>query len=49
MVLLYVVWGVGPSGHFVSNYKNEIQSVMNQLAPGYNLEEVDLSEFIALR
>lgn len=46
VVLLYVIYsGEAGAGYFVTHYKDEIQQAMNQMCPGYLLEEVDLSSY----
>lgn len=46
LILLSVMHygGVG-SGCFVSHYKNEIQRAMDELSPGYRIEEVNLDDY----
>ena len=46
LVLLCTMrYGWGGSGDFVTHFKTEIQNTMNALCPGYQLEEVDLSDY----
>ena len=46
LVLLYVMWkGGGGSGCFVTHFINEIQSSMNNLMNGYQLQFIDLDVF----
>jgi hypothetical protein len=50
LVLVSVLYlgGVG-SGYFISHYATEIQRAMDNLCPGYQLEEVRLDEYEELK